>query len=381
MLKLPAQPGDADEDFGQRGSLALNKGEIIDFLVAQGPSTLALARYRQRYVICRFNQQGELDTSFAHSGYLDDTFDPAGHSTVSALFVDERSGVISVCGRVRLGGLWQSAIARYDADGHALVGAGGSGRTVFSFYSPETEHAGFASFLLAVTDSGQPDTSFNGSGSLELRHQGEPLQIRSLTVQADGYLITASQPRGNGVASALVGKVGLDGTLNTSFGPQGDGFCSWSPPGELCAFSSLVSASGFLIAIGTAARNGEPNIISWPLTEQGRPVTLQPQALAAHLAYPQVATAVCLPSGKLVVAGSSQYPGSFERGGLLLGLTGQGLLDPGFADDGVLLSEPYREYLALLPDSRGGVQVAGHQFDLDDFVSTPTAWRYWVAAE
>lgn len=384
MQKQSGSAGDIDEDFGRDGSLISGKGEMGDFLVRQGQRTLMLARNQQRYVLSRFDDRGEMDSTFGVDGYLDDTFDEAGHSTVSSLQFDAASGVISVCGRVRLGGVWQSAISRYDFDGRPAVGASpmaaqAPDRTVFNFYRQETAYAGFASFLVAVTRDDQPDLSFNGSGSLELTYQGQALQIRSVTAHTDGYLVTASQPGGNGVASALVARVRQDGTLDTRFGPDGSGFCSWAPPGEICAFSTLVvSADDTLIVIGTAARNGEPKILCWSLTAQGRPRTPQPVILAPHLAYPQIATATRLPGGRIIVSGSSQIPGSFERGGLLLGLTDQGALDPGFAETGWLLSAPYREYLAVSADESGGVQVAGHVFDLDDFESTPTVWRYWA---
>lgn len=377
--------GALDPAFGAGGQLLLAHGSFCDFLARQGQHTLALARDAQAFVISRFDAQGQVDARFGSAGYVLDTFAPQGHSTVSALVVAP-GGAITVAGRVRLDGTWHPAVARYGVDGEpgektilAMPGerrpqaVSAGERVVFAFNRPASQAEDSGAYLVAVTQANAPDPSFNGNGWLELRFLNAAITLTGLCSQAGGYLFCASQ--GN---TALVGRVLADGTLDVDFGNSGTGYFVRSRAGFSCAIHTLVAMpDGGIIAHGTEAPldSGAPQLVIWELNRHGRPVHTSPHPLLPGLLAPRPWACAVGADGKPVLAVSAQEANDYRRAGIVARFLEPRQLDPGFAEDGVARSEPYREYLCLLPQANGDVLVGGHEMD-DDFRSRAMIQQY-----
>ncbi len=366
--KNPRRPGDQDDDFGDAGQLALQTGVFGDFLAAQGTKTIILARKGRAFVLSRFDAQGTIDPTFGVNGYVEDTFDPNGDSTPSALVVEDNG--IAVCGRVRLDNVWKPAIVRYSADGRLVPPAAAPGRIVFPFYRQSTETTPAESFLYAVTADNQPDPSFNFTGSLQLRYRGAPVAIRSLITTPLGYCFTAAQDD-----VALVGRVTEDGRLDSTFGTEG--YAAHAVTGSLCVFDTLLWCENQLIAYGTESVSGvSGDVITWRLSARGQPVEDGLKKLDLPLQYPRPWACALTPEGQAVLAGAAQV-GGYERYGVLMRFSandGQ-TLDRNFGNGGLVVTAPYREFLAVLPRANGDLQVAGHEMD-DDFNSVAIVRSY-----
>ncbi|MGY4492581.1 hypothetical protein [Pseudomonas sp. TE3610] len=381
--QINRRAGELDTGFGDQGQLRLAHGTICDFLADQGGATLALARQAQAFVLSRFDAAGSVDSSFGVAGYRVDSFDPLGHSTVSALRV-AADGAIAVAGRVRLDGVWRPVVARYGADGEVgkktildlgtgrPTGPPATGdRLVFAFHRPSSQGGEGQSSLVAVDDDNQLDVSFNGCGHRALAFLNGTVTLTCLQPTADGYLFGATQ--GN---TALIGRLLHDGTPDGRFGDGG--YFVRLRPGHVCAIHALLSqADGRIIAYGSEASlsTGEPHLVIWALDARGQPLPGMPQPLLPGLRNPRSWACGLAADGKPVMAGAAQEAGDYRRAGILARFVDAQQLDPDFGVEGIARSAPYREYVCLLPQADGDVLVGGHQMD-EDFVSQAMVQRY-----
>ncbi|WP_419952931.1 beta strand repeat-containing protein [Methylobacterium sp.] len=176
------------------------------------------------FAVVRYNADGTLDTGFGTDGKI---LTPVGTGTSSDIGYSvtvQSDGKIVVAGRGVGSGGTDIAVVRYNANGTLDTGFGTGGK-----------------ILTPVGTGTSPDSG------------------NSVTVQADGKIVVAGYGQGSDGQDFAVVRYNADGTLDTSFGPNGTGKIL-TPVGAGTSsdqgYGVTVQADGKIVVAGQAAGNG-----------------------------------------------------------------------------------------------------------------------------
>jgi uncharacterized delta-60 repeat protein len=264
-----------------------------------------------------FNQTGVVTTGFA-----------AGSAQAAAIAVQTDSKIV-VVGKVGDNSS-EIALARYNRDGtlDSSFGSGGEVLTSFGANNPSSANAvaiepdgtivvagaagrfGSQQFALArYLPNGNPDPTFNFSGTVLTSFAGSA-GANSLAAASDGSIIAAgfAQPQqGSSTTSFALARYLPNGTLDTTFGSQGE-VTTPVGPSDAAVKSVLIEPDGTIVAAGhTSTSGGNFNFALARYTTTGSLDTTfnQTGIVNTHFGeFDDVAALVLQPDRKLVAAGS-----------------------------------------------------------------------------
>ena len=260
-LASAGQPGAIDTAFANRGIVSFGSGPAADisFIAAEavqpdgkvvmvGPTKRDQSGNTQMGVV-RLNRNGSLDTTFgAGSGAALIDFGSGNSATATAVAL-QQNGDIVVAGAATVGGTDQIGVARltpsgsldtsFNSTGKATVGTGGTdqgpSRTVGVAVQPADQkivvvgtrspvNGGSAFQVSRLTTGGQPDTSFNRTGTVttQIGSTSSASSAAVVAVQSDGRIVVAGNGTTNtGSRDFQVARYTGNGTLDSSFNHSG----------------------------------------------------------------------------------------------------------------------------------------------------------------
>ena len=209
---------DADpaSDFGLVGFVTEDLGGSADTVkalaVEPNGKVVAAGIGPSGFGLARFDEFGDLDTSFDDDGILGTDFGGASNTSATALLVT----------------------------GEAIVAAGAAG----------------SDFALARYNrsDGSLDSTFDGDGTVRTDFSAGGDAAEALAIQADGKLVAAGSSNSGGASGVdfALARYNPDGTLDGSFDGDGLVTASFSPEAEERAFGVAVQGDGKILAGGSA---------------------------------------------------------------------------------------------------------------------------------
>jgi uncharacterized delta-60 repeat protein len=207
-------------------------------IVAAGSS--ANASLIHDFALARYNDDGNLDTTFSGDGKLT-TAIGTGNDAINSIAL-QADGKIVAAGSSHNGANDDFALARYNADGSldttfsgdgkltTAIGTGtdqitslalqADGKIVVAGYSFNGANNDFA--LARYNTDGTLDTTFDGDGKLTTAiDTARTDQITSLALQADGKIVVAGFTNNGANNDIALARYNTDGTLDNTF--DGDG--------------------------------------------------------------------------------------------------------------------------------------------------------------
>jgi uncharacterized delta-60 repeat protein len=243
-----AAVGDLDTSFDTDGKVTTTIGPlttVTSSTAIQSDGKIVVAGYSQNdagafdFVVVRYNADGSPDTSFNGDGIV--TTDIGGPIEEGRSIVIQSDGKIVVAGSSVIGGTFDFAVARYNADGSpdtsfngdgiVTTGIGGSdlfaasiaiqsdGKFVVAGYSQIGDTFDFV--VVRYNADGSPDTSFNGDGIVTTNIGGQLDFANTAAIQSDGKIVVAGYSVIGGTFDFVVVRYNADGSPDTSF--NGDG--------------------------------------------------------------------------------------------------------------------------------------------------------------
>ncbi len=242
---------DLSAGYDQIGGIALQpdgKLVVAGFTNAGANPDIAMARY---------NLNGSLDTSFGNGGIVQTDFlNSANGATEMALLPD---GKIVVAGTVYdNAGAGDFALARYQANGTLDTAFGDGGKVITNFSGNSSDIASDMKItpdnkIVVAGSTGQPgvwdfavarynadgslDTTFDGDGKFVNDFKGTGVQdgAAGVALQQNGKIVVAGDTIGNGGFDFATLRLNPNGTIDSSFGNNGK---------VITDFGGLVSGSG-----------------------------------------------------------------------------------------------------------------------------------------
>ncbi|HWB04782.1 MAG TPA: choice-of-anchor D domain-containing protein [Verrucomicrobiales bacterium] len=303
------QDGSPDLSFGQNGIVAVNPPHSFSFarsmnLLSDGKILIAGGAIDskssdQSGFLCRFHQNGSLDTGFGQAGFV---LVPGPFAEDSAVQID---GKIIVTGTNRTDNPAQIKLTRCNVEGtvDASFGEAGTvtlapspdavsaeavslavqsdGKVVVAGVARDSSLQGSAFLVARFHEDGNPDTTFNGNGRVTTRGipAGTDLPYTgALSLQSDGKLLVAGTIRGGfALVRYLTGgrldpEFGAGGIVATEVqeGPGGANAMVLQPDGKIViggtSTDSLLAGSISHMAVARyMARDAESGLsMEWP---------------------------------------------------------------------------------------------------------------------
>jgi len=212
----------------------------------------------------------------------------------------------------------------------------------------------------AAAASGDIDTSFGGDGVVHTNFSGDvDLADTALGValQPDGKIVAVGRAGGDGGRFALARYL-TDGTLDPTFGGDGKVLTDLSAGADV-ANDVAIQSDGKIVTAGRAGGNGGQIALVRYLSDGTRDPSFDGDGklLIDVTARADAAESLVIqPDGKIVIAGYAGSTWAVER------LTTDGLLDGGFAGDGLVRPRFTSERdaaAAVALDGSGRIIVAG----------------------
>lgn len=302
----------------------------------------------------RFDAALKFDSSFGTGGikYLSDNLKGFYDKLEMALYSD---------GRVLLSGTKKSSsqffVERLDAQGGIDATFGHNGTVLSTFAGPATASAiklrsgGKILVMGSVVLDGQSSTAFtrlnsNGTADESFAPGGQKLidfgrglndSAASLTLLADGsMLVTGSVATSTSAVNMLVGRLLSDVTLDKSFGSGGRSILNRSNGDD--TFYDVAMQDNYTVDVGSAFNGHDNEFLVTRFDAKGANDESFGQSGHWKLDLSDgddIATAIStLSDGKILVAGLAK-PGNTSSDLVVLRLTHDGQIDPGFGAAGI----------------------------------------------
>lgn len=298
--------GSLDTTFGDAGRVRTDFGpdysdEIQALAVLPGGKILAVGNIggTASVGLARYNPDGTLDTTFGPdgTGRAAVDFSLSGFETAFALAVLP-DGRFVVAGGVQPNpSASQSffAVARFHADG-SLDPTFGTGGVVSTDFGPtdagafgvvvqadgkvvaagqsSSSSANFSFAVARYNTDGTPDTTFAGTGQLQIEFGPDTNYPtgRDVALQADGKIVVAGIFLNGGSADIGVARLNPDGTLDATFG-GGDGLASIDAGSDEDGHAVAIEPGGKIVVAGLWTQPGGSNSFVARLNPDGSPDT------------------------------------------------------------------------------------------------------------
>ncbi|MGZ5566344.1 MAG: hypothetical protein ACXWKG_04950, partial [Limisphaerales bacterium] len=263
--------GSFDSTFGSKGMLySQNYATCSALSLASDGKLIAAGSFhtisRDYFSIRRYATNGTLDTSFATGGSV--TTDMGYDGGASSVLV-QRDGKIILAGHSTPGTNQMFAIARYLSNGDLDYGFAQQGRLFVDFGQRFQRCAGAAMqadgklvfvgdantysdnsrvALVRCTPNGALDPTFNQTGKVASDF-GSACAAHSVAIQSDGKIVVGGWAN----LACLLVRYNVNGTLDTSFGPNGTGAVA-TAVGTWDSWSKIIlQPDGKILAVGQTA--------------------------------------------------------------------------------------------------------------------------------
>ncbi len=268
--------GSLDPNFGNGGIVTTPIGTSHDVgycVSVQADNKILVAGYalydmNADFALVRYNANGSLDADFDGDGVVTTAVGTAADVATSVLPQDD--GKILVAGRSSVGGTFDFAVVRYNANGSLDTSFDGDGKVTTSVctgsdqgYGMSVQRDGkilvagystgsmFADFAVVRYDSsGTLDADFDGDGIVTTGIGARHDYGHGVAIQADGMiLVTGSSWMGTGSDDFALVRYEPDGSLDVGF--DGDGIAT-TPigAGKDISFGVAVQPDGKILVAG-----------------------------------------------------------------------------------------------------------------------------------
>jgi uncharacterized delta-60 repeat protein len=409
-----AAPGDLDATFGAAGIVTTDFFGYDDFaaavavqpdgkIVVAGSARSGTDAVTTDFAVSRYNPDGTLDSDFGNGGRV--TTDIVESTDYGHGVAIQADGKIIVVGEATTAIQTSFALVRYLDDGRVDESFGTDGKVITTFssqYSLGYEIVVQADQKIVVAGTTAPSLSsflsdfalarYNSDGSLDPTFGLGGIVItdffsfsdgaRSLVQQRDGKLIaagfTATAPGGQ--SDFALARYYPDGTLDTTFGPNGDGKVSTDFSGDSDQLQSItLQRDGAIVVAGFIYLETGENNFGFALARYGADGILDPGFGAngkvttdLNLLGDLVASVVVQPDGKILAGGYANFQISSQNLDLaLVRYNRDGSLDSGFGNNGIVISDlsPGFDIIsAMVLQADGKLIAAGSTGSTSDFL-------------
>ncbi len=383
VTRLIAAPGDFDPTFGVDGIVTTDFFGSDDFATAiavQADGKIVVAGSAKSgadvtttdFAVARYLPDGTLDPDFGSGGVV--TSDFAGSTDYGHAVAIQADGRMIVVGEAISGTQKTFALIRYNSDGTVDPSFGTDGKVLTTFSgrdsrayeivvqpdekivvagdgyrtpSPPLNDSDFA--LARYNSDGSLDLGFGTGGMVTTDFYSFEDGARALVQQRDGKLIAAGRAHTAQNADFALARYNADGTLDVTFGPNGDGKVNtdFSDNSEV-ALSMTLQPDGAIVVAGlTFFETGENNF-GFALARYGADGTLDSTfgtggkvTTDLNLLGELAASVVVQANGKILAGGYAnlEIGGSDNPDLALVRYNPDGSLDSEFGSDGTVIAD------------------------------------------
>jgi len=250
MLARYTTAGTLDPTFGNNGVVMSRPGDpyrYLNTLVITSDGKIIIGGQasfngKGQFLVARYTTTGTLDNTYGNNGIVTTDFN-SSNAMVSSLAL-QADGKLIAAGVVNGPSGGDFALARYNADGSKDLSFHGSGETTsdFSFNDWARSvvvdangkiYAGGQSYdntfaqrftIARYNSDGSPDFGFNGgTGFVWVTGTTSFDILINIALQSDGKIIASGHTNRNGNNDVMVARINTNGTVDNSFGSNGDG--------------------------------------------------------------------------------------------------------------------------------------------------------------
>jgi uncharacterized delta-60 repeat protein len=387
-----AAAGELDPSFGGDGIVTTTIGPGDDFAealdVLPNGSVVVAGASSDDFAVARYEQDGDLDTSFGGDGVVTTQVSPGLDESRSVVAV--AGGRALAAGRAFTGSSQDFALVRYTHDGDLDPGFGGDGivTTAVSAGTDEIlalaraaggkviaagrsfDGSGFDFALARYLPNGSLDPSFGGDGVVTTTFGATDDRAFGVTVLPNGKIVAAGHTCTASGCDFALARYLPDGSLDPGFG--GDGKVVTAPgPGSGGAFAVDRGSRGRIVAAGLRCDGGD---CDFALTRYGTDGSLDPSFDSDGIVRTSFGPGVdeafgvaVLPGGKIVASGRSSNGSDYDVA--LARYAKDGSLDAAFGAGGTVTTAvgPGDDQASGLElRGNGDVVVAGSTFNGSD---------------
>jgi uncharacterized delta-60 repeat protein len=337
-----------------------------------------------RPVIIRYNADGSLDQTFGIGGKANFPKPAFSYQPIYDIAI-QLDGKVLGTGSVSNGGVGQTLIVRLNETGTLDEIFGNGGVVVTDFGTPGSSSvgksisvqsdgnivsastfttAGVKGFaIVRLLPSGAPDPSFGTrDGKAFVQFGTADIEAQSVEIHPDGKIFVAGNARASDVSSIALARLYANGTLDTSF--DSDGKVTTHIPGML-ASGATVQPNGSVLVTGTNETNGRDLVLVKYRSDgkldqffnHGGIVRLDTANNTFGMAV------IAQPDGRIAVAGVNFEATGARPGGMAVFRFGEnGELDLSYGDSGIStasVGNEKSEAADIALQSDGKILVAG----------------------
>lgn len=372
--------GNNSNDYGRAVAIQSDgKVLVAGTSFVSGNNQFALARYRTN---------GTLDTSFGTGGFVVTDVGPQTDEAVSVLI--QPDGNIVLAGYIQSGSSFDFALVRYTPTGTLDPSFGSAGKVITTLNGSNEVAAGMvlqpdgkiivAGYisvpsgnditLVRYTNSGAIDTSFGSSGRVITSIGNSYDAATCIALQPDGKILVGGGKLNPGIGHDFAAlRYTSTGILDTTFGVGGIVEVALSAGGPDLVNAIALQQDGRIILAGYAQFNGNADFAIVRLTATGSfDPTFGTGGVVFTPAGPSLdyARGVAVqPDGKIVVAGTGDFPPNYSADFTTARYTPTGALDSSFGTAGIVitaLSPTFENAAAVALQSDGRIVVAGDAY-------------------
>lgn len=341
-----------------------------------------------QFALARYQTNGVLDTSFGVGGFVFTDVGPQNDEAVSVLI--QPDGNIVLAGYIQSGTGFDFALVRYTPTGTLDPSFGSAGKVITTLNGSDEIAAGavlqpdgkivvagsisvslgYDITLVRYTDSGAIDTSFGSSGRVITSLGNSYDTATCIALQSDGKILVGGGLLHPGIGYDFAAlRYTAAGALDTTFGAGGKVVLALSPGLDL-ANAIALQQDGRIILAGYAQFNNNADFAIIRLTVTG---SLDPTFGTGGVVFTAVgpsldyARGVAIqPDGKIVVAGTGDFPPNYSADFTTARYTATGALDSSFGTAGIVitaLSPSFENAAAVALHSDGRIVVAGNAYN------------------
>jgi uncharacterized delta-60 repeat protein len=386
--------GSLDTTFGTGGKVTTTFGvatQAANGVVVQSNGQIVVAGYAlngtEEFALARYNTNGSLDTTFGSGGKVTTSYGTNTHEIVRSVALQPDGRIVVAGSSTPFGPNPQFALACYNSDGSldttfaggiTVVPFGGAmqatatslavqsdGRIVATGGVIATGGTSSGAALVRLTSTGNLDTSFGYQGTGYAAASFPSLAFAySTKIQTDGRIVAVGSTSSNGLFG--VARFNSNGTLDTSFGNNGQVATGFSGPGyQSIAYGVALQSDGKIVAAGYTIANGSHEFalvrynsngtLDTTFGTGGRVLTsFRGVGVTEDLAF-----AVAIqPDGKIIAAGDS-FDNQRNGGYALVRYNSNGSLDTSFGTGGKVTTSTGNPISNVAVQSDGRIVVAG----------------------
>lgn len=377
-----AAPGDPDPTFGATGIVTTDFFGESDFATAvavQADGRIVVAGTAQSgadtstddFALTRYLPDGTLDADFGNGGKV--TTDFAGSADRGHAVAIQADDKIIVAGEATSGTQKSFALVRYHSDGVIDTSFGNAGVVLTPFSdrdsrayeivvqpngkivvagdsfhapTPPLQDSDFA--LARYNSDGSLDPSFGSGGMVTTDFFSSTDGARALVRQRDGKLIAAGSAKTTSETDFALARYNLDGSLDTNFGPDGNGKVNtdFSNDTDL-VLSMTLQPDGAIIVAGLTFFATAENNHGFALARYGADGLLDPTfgvegkvTTDINLLGDLAASVLVQADGKILAGGYANYALSGDNLDVaLVRYDSDGSLDPEFGNGGIVTTD------------------------------------------